>query len=549
MSTTPASPPSAFGPPVPPPATEGPYRPAPAVLVAKERAPRRPLRTRELAGLGLAMLLIELGWLGRQGLDTGGAGLALVFATLPLVLVATARPKRRSPRLGALLVGAFVVAGRCLVAPNWVAVLAGLALSFGVAVALRAPSTTGAPWARSLGQSLLALPRRMSALLALRRRFTGRVPALRFGPSLALPLVLSLAFVGVFALANPFVGEALLELAELFGHLELPGVGRVLGWALALVVGLVLVRPSVIRAGRRPQAPVEDAPPARRELARNTMVALNGVFAAYLVLEAATVAHGAPPEGMTTQVFAHRGAFWLTVALAMLTLVVSLLFRGPLARDPRALGARRLALLWAAQGLVLAGLTYGRIALHVRASGLSDLRIFAILGTTLVVVGVVLVIAKVHGERPVGWLLDRQTDAFAFALVLYAVLPTHRLAAEANVARLLAGDDAPLARVWDQAAQPESAGVLLPLMDHDDPIVREGVAALLLGTRDRLRRELERATSWRDNDLLRGPVLAELEAASPQLSLALGDTPPWDARRALGVRSLEWQAPGSPSSP
>ena len=528
------------------PATAGPYRPAPAALATRpRRAPWRPLQRRELIGVGLAVLLVEVAWLGPEGLATGGAGLAVAFAAFPALLVATARPRRMSRRLVALLVGAGLVSLRCLVAPNWVAVLSGLGLTFAIAVALRAPHTTGGPWLRCLGRSVVALPSRLGRLAASRPRLSSRIPHPSGGPALLLPALLSLLFIGIFALANPFVGEVFAELGTLFGHLELPAAGRLFAWAVALLATLLLVRPSVIRAGRRPQAPVVEATPTRRELARNTMVALNAVFAAYLMLEAVTLARGAPPEGMTTQDFAHRGAFWLTVALALLTTVVGVLFKGPLGRDPGARVARRLALGWALQGLVLAGLTYGRIVLHVRASGLSDLRIVGFFGTTLVVLGVLLVIAKVHGERPVGWLLDRQTDAFAVALVLYAVLPTHRLAAEANVARLRAGDDAPLLHAWAQATELESALAWLPLVESDDPVIRQSVAALLLGMRDELRREARTETRWRERDLLSGPVRERLEAESAALHAALAGTSRAMAREALGVRTLGWGA-GAP---
>ncbi len=549
MTTTPAPPPPLPASDLLPSARDGsagPYRPAPAVPTpARRGAPRRPLRRPERAARGLVVLLVEVAWLGPDGLATGGAGLALVFAVLPALLVAFARPRRVSPRLLFLIAGVCLVSLRCLVAPNWVAVLSGVASTFAIAVALRAPHTTGGPWLRSLGRSLLALPRRLTHLVASRQYVARRFPTLRGGPALLLPALLSLLFVGVFALANPFVGEALEALGALFGRIELPAAGRVVSWAFALLAALVLVRPSVVRAGRRRQSAVTEATTSQREVARNTMVALNVVFAAYLVLEAVTVAHGAPPEGMTTQAFAHRGAFWLTVALALLTLVVGALFKGPLGRDPGARATRRLALLWACQGLVLAALTYGRIALHVRASGLSDLRIVGFLGTTLVVVGVLLVIAKVHGERPLGWLLDRQADAFAIALVLYAVVPTHRLAAEANVARLMAGDDAPLMHVWAQGSEMESALTLLPLLDHDDLVIRRGVAMLLMDLRDELRRQARVATSWRQRNLLAAPVLERLEAADASLGAALGDTGRVDARRARGERTLGWPAHGA----
>lgn len=56
-----------------------------------------------------------------------------------------------------------------------------------------------------------------------------------------------------------------------------------------------------------------------------------------------------------------------------------------------------------AQGLVLALGTYRRIAIHVAFSGLSDLRIVGILGTTLVVAGGVAVALKLRRRHTFTW--------------------------------------------------------------------------------------------------------------------------------------------------
>lgn len=52
--------------------------------------------------------------------------------------------------------------------------------------------------------------------------------------------------------------------------------------------------------------------------------------------DAAYLWTGTPPAGMRTQQYAHRGAFWLTIALVMCTGLVGVMFRGPLSHDLRA---------------------------------------------------------------------------------------------------------------------------------------------------------------------------------------------------------------------
>src|SRR6185436_8818189 len=124
-----------------------------------------------------------------------------------------------------------------------------------------------------------------------------------------------------------------------------------------------------------------EASAASLAIARNALVALNGLFLLYNALDATYLWAGAPPPGVSERAYAHQGAAWLTLALFVLTAVVGVLFRGALAHDPRARLSRLLAYAWLAQGGVLALGTFRRIAIHVSASGLSNIRILGIAGT------------------------------------------------------------------------------------------------------------------------------------------------------------------------
>src|SRR5262249_8438020 len=91
----------------------------------------------------------------------------------------------------------------------------------------------------------------------------------------------------------------------------------------------------------------------------------------------------------------------------------------------------------------------------------------------------------------------------------------------------------PVLHTFRQSHETESATAYLPLLDHPDARVRQGVAALLLDERDRLRADVNRRTSWRERDLATSRALAALEAASGRLEAALGGANPTDARRVL----------------
>lgn len=315
---------------------------------------------------------------------------------------------------------------------------------------------------------------------------------------------------------------------------RLPFPARIFIWALSLVGACALLRPAV-RLAQGTEAAAEDGEATSTSLlvARNALGALNVLFLLYNALDAAYLWSGAPPAGMQTQQYAHQGAFWLTIALVMCTGVIGVMFRGALAHDMRARTARTLAYVWMAQGLVLALGTYRRIAIHIAHSGLSDLRIVGILGTTLVVAGVVAVALKLRGRHTLTWLVRRQLDVLALGVVLYAVFPTHLVSARVNVARIEGGEYPPMLHMFRQSTQPESAAELLPLLHHHDLRVRQGVAALLEQERKSLTQGVSQQRSWRERDVASRRTLARLDVAAPEIDAVLGQVNRAAARQVL----------------
>ncbi len=517
-----------------------PYRQGSA-WVPRPKAPGpkpAPFRTKELAAaLGIALACDLALWSGQQHeLAPGGFGMAVLFVTVPVALVAAARAWRASIRLAVVsgLLGA--VAARCVFDPTPAVVLSGFGLLVGFALTLRARRMFVPEMLYSTLAAIGKLPSRIGAALTGVRRVTqqtsvGRVALL----PVLVPLGLCALFVGVFALANPVVAHGLdvawTAITRVVGP---PAPVRLLLWASALVGATSFLRPACrLATGTEAATEVGDATATALLVARNALGALNVLFLLYNGLDAAYLWSGAPPAGMATQQYAHQGAFWLTVALALLTGVIGVMFRGSLVHDGRGKLARTLAYVWIAQGLILAVGTYRRIAIHVGHSGLSDLRIVGILGTTLVVLGVVAVALKLRRRRTLTWLLRRQLDALAVTLVLYTALPTHLIAARVNVARIDNGEYRPVLHMFRQSTKPESAASLLPLLRHPDLRVRQGVAALLEHERDVLRQDVDGHRSWRERDLASARALTALDDATTEISTVLGTVNRQAARDVL----------------
>jgi membrane protein implicated in regulation of membrane protease activity len=395
--------------------------------------------------------------------------------------------------------------------------LAGSTLAF--AVARRGGSLRATALVRTVLLSLPALGSRVPALARglLRRVGTSRFVQMDKRASLApalIPAALGIVFAGVFALANPVVaglfGRAFAALSRV---LALPDPERIAVFLVVSGAATVLVRPVIRRRESQPMTlPQEgEASDTLLATARNSLVLLNIVFLAYNALDAMYLWAGSPPPGVTTQIYAHQGAFWLTVALLLVTVVLGVLFRGPLAFDPRALFTRRLSVAWIVQSGVITLGTFLRLAMHVRTSGMSDLRFVGALGTTLVALGLGLVGWKIRHHLRFRWLVEAQLTAFAGALALYAVVPTHLIAARSNVPRIMAGDYGPLVHMRAQGSQVESAAELLPLLDHPDIRVRQGVAVILQRESASLG-PIEAPSSSSYAHLAAGARLAEAEA-------------------------------------
>lgn len=212
---------------------------------------------------------------------------------------------------------------------------------------------------------------------------------------------------------------------------------------------------------------------------RNTVIAVSVLFAAYLVFEFQTLWFRKFPKGFHYSGYAHEGAFWLTVALALATIVLSMIFRGSTLQDPRLPTLRRWAWIWSVENFVLALAVYNRLLIYVGFNGMTRMRVVAFLGTTSVVVGFLLVLWKIAHNRGFVWLLRRQILTVTLAAYLYVVAPVDWLVYTYNVRRILAGDPAPAVQITEHEVSPEGLLTLAPLMYASDPIIRDGIRSML----------------------------------------------------------------------
>lgn len=325
-------------------------------------------------------------------------------------------------------------------------------------------------------------------------RRSPRFPRLRW-LNLALPVAALGLFGTLFVLANPDVSSWITQTADRYFRWQwewLEGLEE--NWleacfwvAVAWVcVGLLrpIVKSSVLAPFTYPSQSHAGATSAAEEsplygALRNTLVAVSVLFAVYLVFEFQTLWFRQFPTGFYYAGYAHEGAGWLTAALALATLVLSLIFQGKVLRDPRLARLRGLAWIWSAENLVLALTVYHRMYIYIDFNGMTRMRSVGLFGISAVVVGFCLVLWKIVYDRDFAWLIRRQLWTLAIAVYLFALTPVDALVHSYNVRQILAGDLAPSVQISVHPINSEGLLVLHPLADCEDPIIREGILALL----------------------------------------------------------------------
>lgn len=342
--------------------------------------------------------------------------------------------------------------------------------------------------------------------------------------SVILPLLAVVVFGFLFVLANP-------NLMKLFGDNFEVVLRSIREWLveygpepleIAFLVFMLLLTAGLIRPINRKLDMLEledeeirddDRPPEIKSILypayRNTLIAVAVLFAVYIVFEFQTLWFRSFPEGFHYSGYAHEGAFWLTVALALSTLTLSVIFRRDLLRDERIVRLKRLAWIWSAQNFLLALAVYHRLSIYVGFNGMTRMRVVGFFGISAVVCGFALVVWKIAQHLHFLQLVRRQMWVLALFVYLYAVFPVDHCVMTYNVNRILSGDPAPSVQISEHPIDDEGIDVLFPLLEADDEIIRDGVKALLsaryrqevLEAGDR-RRDGWTAWSWSHNRLL-----------------------------------------------
>jgi len=305
--------------------------------------------------------------------------------------------------------------------------------------------------------------------------------------AVGLPVISVLLFGGVFVMANPDLvnwisGTLGSSVASIRRFLFQFSVFEIAFWC-----GVAWLTGCVLRPLLAPMAEVVggfsgegSATETRLYSAfRNTLLAMIGLFGVYLLFESRAFFSRKPPEGFTYSSYAHEGSAWLTVALGMATVMLSLIFRGLTLSDRRIRNLQKLAWAWSLLNFGLTIAVYNRMLIYIDYNGMTRMRTVALLGITSVVVGFALVLLKIHRWQTFHWLIRRQVWVLCLAIYVYLVLPVDVLIHRYNVRKILNGNLAPIVQVTAHPVDDEALPVLIPLFEAEDRMIRDGVKGLL----------------------------------------------------------------------
>jgi hypothetical protein len=448
---------------------------------------------RELTILGLLVLLSDLTLYRAKGF----AGPAVFFLAAPLLIwMGIAGQRRRDISqwvLGGMLT---LLSIRLVWCGSFLAVGTGLALvcCFAMAVSGMRPYVTQAV---VFASKLIAYGYR-----GLQHYFRW---ASRWSPTflkanwfaVALPAAMLMIFSAIFVLANPdlvrSLSESLSQFIDRFDRwlMELDAVEFLFcGFTAWIATGLL--RSELTQIPEPPRSTVIPGSPSPFfDAYRNTLTVVIVLFAIYLVFEFQTLWLRTFPVGFHYSGYAHQGAAWLTVALALATLLLSLIFRGTVLADPRLGQLRTLSWIWSTENLLLALAVFNRLFIYVGFNGMTRMRVIGFLGVTSVVVGFILVLIKIRRNENFTWLIRRQLWTVAIAAYVYVVFPVDAYVNQFNVARILAGDPRPSVQISHHPTSNEGWLCLAPLIDCNDQIIRNGIRGML----DQKLAELEQSRS------------------------------------------------------
>jgi Domain of unknown function (DUF4153) len=257
-----------------------------------------------------------------------------------------------------------------------------------------------------------------------------------------VPVIFGAIFVFLFASANPLIEKSLelLDLKESLSHIDL---SRALFWALVLSMVWPFVH--VRWACRKQRAPASEPVADNSEPASDfpgifsadailrSLILFNVLFAVQTLLDVIYLWGNATlPDGISYADYAHRGAYPLIVT-ALLAAGFVLAAMRPSGAAAKSAIIRPLVYLWVGQNVLLVVSSMLRLYRYVEIYMLTGWRVAALVWMLLVVIGLVLIVARIVLGQSNGWLVRMNLISLTATLYLCSLINFAAITADYNV--------------------------------------------------------------------------------------------------------------------
>ena len=354
-----------------------------------------------------------------------------------------------------------------------------------------------------------------------------------------MPVAAAIVFGLIFVFANPDLVGWFTDAVSQVWDIAWNWISRISIFEIpfciaALLLGAGLLRPYLPMPQFGPKQSLVQTPGNAQAdfyaAYRNTLVTLIVLFGVYLSFEFITLWRREFPAGFYYAGYAHQGAAWLTLALALATGLLSLIFSGKVLQDPRLGGLRKLTWVWSGLNFLLAIAVYNRLMIYVGYNGMTRMRTVGFFGITLVVIGFALVLVKIARNRGFWWLIRGQLIALVLTVIAYGLFPVDWVAHKYNASRVASGYLHPSVMIAVKQINDEGIVPLLSLTEVEDPIIREGVLAILAEREHKIRRSSEDSKwHWTRYQAATDSLYPQLEANQEKWKHYVRD---WKARRS-----------------
>lgn len=361
---------------------------------------------------------------------------------------------------------------------------------------------------------------------------------------LILPLLGGAVFLGLFASANPLIGD-LMARFRLPPLTDQTAAGAVFWLAALIAVGGVLRPHWRRRLVALPSLEGRSVPGVTAASVTLSLVVFNLLFAVQNGLDLAFLWSGAAlPDGVTLAEYAHRGVYPLIVTALLAGLFVLVFLRPGSQTAARPL-VRRLVVLWVGQNLLLVASSLLRTADYIEVYSLTRFRIAAMIWMVLVGVGLGLICWRLLKNKSASWLINANVGAALVVLAAVSAVDLGAIAAHWNVRH--AGEvDGQGARLDLCYLDGLNGAALVSLVELErrasDPVFRDRVAAVRAGQLAAMREHQSKWRGWRWRDARRLDRVERLSAERPL-------TPPLPGPRDCEGRLIQPPGPAPTVAP